>query len=75
MVTGVLLDPQEALAAGFYDRLVAPGELEAATAESVAALSSVDRTAHAATKLRVRAHGLAGVRAGIERIEAGGQEW
>ena len=75
MVTGVLLDPQEALAAGFYDRLVAPGELEAATAQATAALAGIDRAAHAATKLRVREQVLAGVRAGIERIEAGGQEW
>ena len=32
------------------------------------ALAGVDRTAHAATKLRIRERALAGVRAGIERI-------
>jgi enoyl-CoA hydratase len=70
--TGVLLDPREACAAGFLDRVVEdPGRLHHEALATARALAAVDRNAHAATKLRVREHMLAGVRAGIELIEAG----
>jgi enoyl-CoA hydratase len=75
-VTGGLIGPEEAVRAGFLDRLVAPEELRAAALEAAQALAQVDRTAHAATKLRVRAEVLAGVRDGIDRIEGSdGREW
>jgi enoyl-CoA hydratase len=70
-VTGVTLGPDEALAAGFVDQLVAPDAV-AATARDVASrLAGIDMAAHAATKLRVREHVLAGVRDGIDRVGAG----
>ncbi len=76
LVTGALLDPQEAQAAGFLDRVVAPERLREDALDAARALAGVDRSAHAATKLRVREGALAGVRAGIERIEAGAVgEW
>lgn len=65
--TGVLLDPQEARAAGFLDALVEPAELRDAALEAARALAGVDRAAHAATKLRVRERALAELRDGIER--------
>jgi enoyl-CoA hydratase len=68
LVTGVLLDPEEARAAGFLDRLVAHERLHDETRAAADALAGVDRAAHAATKLRIRERALAGVRAGIERI-------
>ena len=68
LLTGVLLDPDEAHAAGFLDRVVAPERLHAETHAAARALAGVDRAAHAATKLRIRERALAGVRAGIERI-------
>lgn len=71
LLTGVLLDPHEARAAGFLDRVVAADELHAEAHAAARELASVDRGAHAATKLRVREDVLAGVRAGIERIERG----
>jgi enoyl-CoA hydratase/carnithine racemase len=74
MLTGVLLDPQDACAAGFLDRVVGPDELHAEALAAARALASVDRRAHVATKLRVRAGVLAGVRAGAERIERCGPE-
>jgi enoyl-CoA hydratase len=70
-ITGTLLDPVEAATAGFLDRLVEPDAL-AAVARSVAGeLAGINADAHAATKLRVRAEALAGIREGIERIVAG----
>jgi enoyl-CoA hydratase len=68
LLTGALLDPQEARAAGFLDRVVAPARLGGEARDAARALAGVDRSAHAATKLRIRERALAGVRAGIERI-------
>jgi len=68
VVTGLLLDPQEACAAGFLDRIVAPDALRDEARTAARALAGVDRAAHAATKLRIRERALVGVRAGIERI-------
>lgn len=70
-VTGGLLTPQEALTAGFLDRVVAPDALAATAAESARTLRGIDQAAHAATKLRVREPVLTGVRDGIARIEGG----
>jgi enoyl-CoA hydratase len=68
LVTGVLLDPQEACAAGFLDVVVDPGALADTARAAAEALKAVDRSAHAATKLRIREQALAGVREGIARI-------
>lgn len=68
VVTGTLLDPQEACAAGFLDRVVEVDALHADAQAAARALAAVDRGAHAATKLRIRQRALAGVRAGVERI-------
>src|SRR4051794_35322817 len=73
-VTGVTLGPDEALAAGFLDRIVDPGEVLETARAAAAELAGIDITAHAATKLRVREQALAGIRDGIERIEAGASE-
>lgn len=70
-ITGTLLHPAGAQTAGFLDRLVEPGELERAAAETARALRSADQAAHRATKLRVREQVLAGVRDGIERLRSG----
>ena len=56
MVTGVVLDPEEARAAGFLDRLVAADELAGAAREARRrALTEVKQPAHSATKVRIRA--------------------
>jgi enoyl-CoA hydratase len=68
VVTGELLDPREACAAGFLDRVVDASSLHHEALAAARALASLDRTAHAATKLRIRERALAEVRAGIERI-------
>ncbi len=74
-VTGALLDPDEAVRAGFLDRLVAAEELMPEALEAAAELKKLNRDAHRATKLRVREQALAGVRDGIERIESSDREW
>jgi enoyl-CoA hydratase len=68
LVTGALLAPEEARAAGFLDRVVDPAALRDEARAQAHALAGVDRAAHAATKLRIRERALAGLRAGIERI-------
>jgi enoyl-CoA hydratase len=46
--------PQDAVAAGFLDRVVPPAELAEAAAGAAAELARLDLDAHAATKLRAR---------------------
>jgi enoyl-CoA hydratase len=62
--------PDDAVAAGFLDRVVAPAEVTD-TARAVAAeLAQLDLDAHAATKLRVREPTLAVLRESIEAEDA-----
>jgi len=70
-ITGAVLGAEEAMRAGFLDELVAPEELPRAARRAADALAEINLDAHAATKLRVRAEALEGVREGIRRIEAG----
>ena len=49
-----MYSPQEAIAAGFLDKVVSPAQLLETARETAAALSKLDMPAHAATKLRVR---------------------
>jgi len=46
--------PETAVPAGILDRVVPPGEMEAAVSEVVGALATLDMEAHWATKLRAR---------------------
>jgi enoyl-CoA hydratase len=49
-----MYSPQEAITPGFLDRVVSSDQLLDTARETAAALSKLDMTAHAATKLRVR---------------------
>jgi enoyl-CoA hydratase len=62
--------PDEAVAAGFLDRVVPAGELHDVARTTAARLATLDATAHAATKLRTRRHALDALRAGIEVDDA-----
>ena len=64
--TARMYQPHEAVPAGFLDEVVAPQELTAASLGAAAALAELNRGAHAATKLRVRAGALEAMRAAIE---------
>jgi enoyl-CoA hydratase len=73
-ITGAILGPEEAAPAGFLDELVDPGEVAGRAREVATQLAGLNMDAHAATKLRVRADALAGIRDGIERIETRASE-
>lgn len=66
VINAEMYGPEEAVAAGFLDRVVPAAEL-AATARGIAAqLAKLDVHVHAASKLRAREHALGAVRAAIE---------
>jgi enoyl-CoA hydratase len=58
--------PQEALAAGFLDRIVPVEQLREASLQTARALAGLDMRAHVASKLRVRGEQLKRLRAAIE---------
>jgi enoyl-CoA hydratase len=65
-VTGQMLSPDEAVAAGFLDRAVEPAALDATVEQSALTLSKVDFVSHAATKRRTRLPAIAAVREAID---------
>lgn len=71
LVTGSLLDPAQARAAGFLDELATADTLHARARDIAHTLTAVNRAAHAATKLRIREEAIAGVRDGIDRLLTG----
>ncbi len=54
VMTGEMFAPEEAVTAGFFDRLVAPDQLERAADKTALALSRINLASHAATKARAR---------------------
>ena len=65
-VTGEMFAPPAAREAGLLDTVVPPHELDSVALDIAQDLGSIDRTAHAATKLRVRRPVLAELHASIE---------
>jgi enoyl-CoA hydratase len=57
--------PDDAVTAGFLDRVVAPAEIDGFARAAAARLLALDATAHAATKQRARAPALAALRDAI----------
>jgi enoyl-CoA hydratase len=57
--------PDEAVTAGFLDRVVEPAALAGAAREAAAALTGLDAAAHRASKLRAREGTLTAIRAAI----------
>ena len=64
--TGTLYPPDEALVAGFLDRVVDPSEVAEAARAQAARLGKIDHGAHAGTKARVRGEALQKMRDGID---------
>jgi enoyl-CoA hydratase len=62
--------PTDALAAGFFDRLVDVDEAVAAAQVIGVQLATLDQGAHAASKLRARQATLEGIRVGLDRDRA-----
>ncbi|WP_373486508.1 crotonase/enoyl-CoA hydratase family protein [Blastomonas sp.] len=67
IATGELLDPNEALKAGYIDRLVAAADIDRAAVERAENLASVDLAAFQLTKSRVRSEAIATIRSAIDR--------
>jgi len=70
-ITGAILDPAAAVAAGFLDALAEPADVLPTALATARELTRIDRAAHHATKLRVREAALAGVRDGLDRLATG----
>lgn len=70
VLEAILYAPQGAAAAGFLDEVVAPDELEAATAGAVERLAALNADAFAGTKARRNRDVLEAVRAGAARTTA-----
>ncbi len=64
--TSTMCSPDDAVTAGFMDRVVDAGELGAASREAAEELTQLDPTAYVGTKLRVRGRAIKALRAGIE---------
>ena len=71
LLTGALLEPEEACAAGFLDRVVAPAEVRAAARHAAIQFAALDLGAHARTKAVAREGVLAAMQASIETEYAG----
>ena len=65
-VTGEMFDPRTAREAGLLDVVVAPDELDSRADRIAQDLASIDRSAHATTKLRVRERVLDELRLAME---------
>jgi enoyl-CoA hydratase len=65
-----VFSPDDAVAAGFLDRVVPATDLPGAVAATATALASLDLAAHAATKQRARKQTLAALRAAIDADSA-----
>src|ERR1700759_4421519 len=64
---GEMYEPDEALAAGFLDHVVAPELVETKLAEITTALRSIHRQSHVTAKQRLRQSAMEAMRAAIER--------
>lgn len=62
--------PDDAVAAGFLDRVVQPAELAEVARSGAAQLAGLDMAAHSGTKLRARDHALQAIRGAIDADDA-----
>jgi len=64
---GEMYEPQEALAAGLLDRVVAPEQVDQTLDETIALLRNIHRASHVTAKTRLRRPTMAAMRAAIDR--------
>lgn len=64
---GEMYEPDDALAAGLLDRVAAPGGIDPALGEIIAALRAIHKPSHATAKIRLRQPAMDAMRAAIER--------
>ena len=70
VVLAEVFPPENAVAAGFLDRVVPAAELAEAAAATAAELARLDLDAHAATKLRARHQAATALREAIDADDA-----
>ena len=63
---GDMFEPEEALAAGFIDRIVPEADLSSVVEATAAVVARFDPAAHQLAKTRLRAHAVAAIRAAID---------
>ncbi len=73
VIISEVFSPEDAVAAGFLDRVVPASELRDAAMSTAAVFAKLDMDAHAATKLRARDHALHALRAAMQADDAGFQ--
>jgi len=73
VINAEMYAPEDAVAAGFLDRVVPASELANVARSTAAQLAKLDIDVHTATKLRARDHALKAVRAAIEADGTGFQ--
>ena len=66
VINAEIYTPEDAVGAGFLDRVVSAAELQGAAREVATQLAKLDLHVYSATKLRAREHALKAVRAAIE---------
>ena len=64
---GEMYEPEDALTAGFLDRVVPPEAIDDALAETIAALRAIHKPSHAIAKKRLREPAIDAMRAAIDR--------
>jgi enoyl-CoA hydratase len=70
VILAEVFSPDDAVAAGFLDRVVPASELGETARSHAAQLAALDMNAHGASKLRVRDHALKAIRVAIETDDA-----
>jgi enoyl-CoA hydratase len=71
LILAEVFSPEDAVTAGFLDRVVPAADLASAATEAARTLAQLDRRALAATKQRLRAPALRAIRAAIEADASG----
>jgi enoyl-CoA hydratase len=62
----MMFSPEDAVRAGYLDRVVAPGELDAAAREEARRLRALDPPSYAATRARVNEQAIRAIRAALD---------
>jgi enoyl-CoA hydratase len=70
VINAEIYGPEDAVVAGFLDRVVPASELQDVARNTAAQLAKLDIDVHTATKLRARDHALKAIRAAIEADDA-----
>jgi enoyl-CoA hydratase len=65
-----VFSPDDAVTAGFLDRVLPPSEVAGAARDTATGLAALNLDAHAASKLRTREHALKAIRAAFESDQA-----